>query len=230
MKVVLIDDEPNGLWVLQTLLTDYCPEVQIMGTANSATEGLKVIQQYQPDLVFLDIEMPNYSGFQLLDFLQPINFEIIFVTAHAGYALDAFKVHASDYILKPIQIDELQNAVKRVVLKKGADASKQLVIHQQGIIHCVSFEDIIFIQAEGSYSFIYLKNQPKIIVSKRLKELEADLTEKAGFFRCHRSYIVNTQFIKSVKVDGNLKLISDHEIAVARDKRNELKKILHAII
>jgi two-component system LytT family response regulator len=236
LKAVIIDDEAKARRILRSFVTEYCPGVTILGEANDVVEGVKLIQREKPDLVFLDIEMPGFNGFQLLEFFNDVNFEVIFVTAYSEFALKAFQVSAVDYLLKPLQIDQLIKAVDKATAIKGNSLIKErlatlkinLEKHQiKKIVVPVSegslfieIKDITHLKAEGSYVSIFLQDGNKILLSKNIKDYEDLLTQSEGFYRTHRSYLVNTQYIKKIQPDATeATLISGAIIGIARERK-----------
>lgn len=226
IKVVIVDDEPSAVKLLNTMLETYLPDIKVVATANNVSEAVQVIREHKPNLVLSDIEMPVHSGLELLDFFeeQEIDFKLIYITAYNQYAIQAIKLSALDYILKPIDPEELINAVKKLektdiknkvkVLKENLqnDKPKKLVIHQKQSIKIVSIIDIICIKADGAYSII-VTEEDKLIVSQSLKQLEEQLQEHNQFIRCHRSYIVNTEHVKEAsKNKGKIILSNGEEI------------------
>lgn len=245
MKAVIIDDEDINRDNLQQLLLQYCAEITIAGTAANAEEGRALIQQHQPDIVFLDIEMPGKNGLDLLKSLPEHNFEIIFVTAHHQYGIQAVKFAALDYLLKPINYEELQSAVMRAVKKRSEkQRNHQLenliqLLHQQNTKseHRIALpttketrfaktEEIIRCESSNNYTTFYLVSGEKIIVSKPIYEYEALLADYQ-FIRCHSSHIVNIKLIKSwIKTDGGYLLLYDKtEIPVSRQKREQVRAL-----
>ncbi|MBO9204441.1 MULTISPECIES: LytR/AlgR family response regulator transcription factor [Niastella] len=245
MKVIIIDDEDNNIENLQQLLQVYCPEVRVVGTAANSDDGIALINQIQPDLVFLDIEMPGKNGFELLKSLSAYNFEIIFVTAHHQYGIQAVKFAAIDYILKPIDIEELKTAVAKALKKRTAQQQNlQLenliqILQQQQVKteHRIALptaketrfaktEEIIRCESSNTYTTFFLVSGEKIMVSKPIYEFE-ELLADYQFIRCHQSHIVNKKFIKSwVKANGGHLLLYDKtEVPVSRQKREELKDL-----
>ena len=239
IKTIIIDDEKSAVDNLSILLSDYCNNINVIGTANSIEEGAVLIQSKNPDLVFLDIEMPFGTGFDLLSSLETINFQVIFVTAYNQYALQAIKCNALDYILKPIDIDELIVAVKKVEtpLKqdlrldsllsslKHTTSPQKIALADDGGYTMVDVENIIRCEASINYTIFYLENNKKITVSKTLKEFEEILpTDK--FIRVHQSHLVNLgKIVKYFKTDGGYILMSDNKtVTVSRRKRVDLEK------
>jgi two-component system, LytTR family, response regulator len=213
VKAVIIDDEPGNIVTLSELLKEYCPEISIEDKAANIITAEQAIYKHNPDLIFLDIEMPYGNAFDLLDKLSPVSFEVIFITAFNNYAIKAFKYAALDYILKPVNIGELKMAVTRALKRiKEKDVSnridfllKNLRTENQalqkiglGTVDGFSFEEvnnIIHLEAEGSYTRVFLKGKKPEMVSKSLKEFE-DILPQSNFCRIHHSHIINLQFVK----------------------------------
>lgn len=239
IRAILIDDEERARRVLTNLLTQFCPDVEILEVCSNVPDAVLAINKLQPDVVFTDIEMPGYSGFELLDFFTEINFEIIFTTGYNEYALKAFQVSAIDYLLKPIQIDQLENAVAKV--KKAKESTmgdrlaalkenlKQAEIHKialptfDGLLF-VGVDDIVCIEADGAYTNVTCNDGKVIMVSKRLKFFELLLESRSQFFRVHRSTIININFIeKYSKAESYLILQNKKNIKISRDKKSDFE-------
>lgn len=244
MKAIIIDDEPMARQLLNGILLQHCPQVEVVDLCPNLPEGVKSIHKNRPDLVFLDIEMPGHSGLELLDFFNDadVNFSIIFTTAYNQYAIKAFKLSAIDYILKPLDAESIIDAVNRFevnrtkridfsVLKdnlSGESNSKKLAIHTVSSILFLELKDICFLKADGAYTQIISKDGTKIVSSRSLKYFEQTLSDHPNFMRCHKSFIVNVDEITEyVKSDGGSMLVNGkHEVAVSTDKWQEvLEKI-----
>lgn len=241
MKAVVIDDEMMGRTALREKIRIYVPEIKIIGEAVNGEEGIKVILDTKPDIVFLDIEMPVKNGFEMLDCLPEKNFHLVFTTAYDDYAIKAFRYAAVDYLLKPIGIEELQQLAERIQSrsKLEKDSSKyemlktQYQFYQGGIsriavpdqtgIEFIDIGDIIYLEANDNYTTIRLKNANKIIASKTLREFDEMLTGK-GFLRVHNSYCVHLKYIKRyIRANGGqLELINGIIINVSRSKKEQL--------
>lgn len=237
IKAVIIDDEESARDVLHTLLMDYCPDVKVLDKVCDVPKGVISINKHKPDVVFLDVEMPQYSGFELLDFFNEIDFEIIFVTAYSEYAIQAFQISAIDYLLKPLQIDKLENAVLKLNDKIQTSTSGDRINNLKKNLEQQNFEkialptsegyefiqvkNISYLEADGSYTHVYFRNDnKKIVVSKRLKFFEELLYQFPLFFRNHRSYIVNLEGIERYNRSENfLKLENEKSIPLARDNK-----------
>ncbi len=246
LKVIIIDDEAPSRKALQTALTEYCPSVKIMAIAETPQKGIESILTHKPDLVFLDVQMPGMSGFDLLSHFAEIDFEIVFITAHDHYAIKAIKFSALDYLLKPIQLDELMGAVKKAEEKKNnrhtnwqykslyenirsnTNASGSVAIPTGDGLLFIKTQDIIRCEAEGNYVFIYQAGKEKILITKTLGDMETML-DPAAFFRVHNSHLVNLAHIKKyVKGDGGYVIMSDNSIVdVARRKKGEFMQVFN---
>lgn len=246
IKTVLIDDEIDGIKVLQRLLETYCPDIMIVGKADGVDTGLEMIQQTSPDLVFLDIEMIHGNAFDLLNQLKSIDFQLIFVTAFDSYAVRAFKYSAVDYLVKPVKIDDLIAAVERVKGRIGGNAimvqMKELKagiaaihLYQQkmaiptltGLIF-VAVNDIVRFEARGSYTAIHLGNKQELLATKNIKEYENILPD-AVFCRVHKSHIINIQRIQEYQKGkgGHVVMEDGTSIEVASRRREEfLQRLL----
>ncbi len=212
LKAVIIDDLENARITLKQDLEDYCPEVEVIGEAEGVVSGAKAIKELNPDIVFLDIQMNDGSGFDLLEILPDINFKLIFTTSSDSYAIKAFKFSAVDYLLKPLDPEELMSAVKKAsqgnsdsinTLKHNmSNGLNRLALNSQDKIKVVKISDIIRCESSGSYTLFYTRAGDQILVTKTLKEYDALLSDY-GFVRVHQSHLVNTECIKEfVKTDG----------------------------
>jgi two-component system LytT family response regulator len=218
------------------LLTEYCPQIEVVGEAANVPEGVKIIQRLKPDVVFLDIEMPGYTGFQLLDFFEKIDFEIIFATAYSEFALKAFQVSAIDYLLKPIQISQLIAAIDKVLKFRGPTLInervetlranmaegriKRIVLPLSEGSVFIDMKDVLFLKSEGSYVRFFLADGNSFLISKTIKDYENQLTKEEGFFRSHRSFLVNASHITRIDTDGATTK-GNHLVMIARDRRTE---------
>lgn len=245
IRAILIDDEERARSVLSNLLTQFCPDVEIIEMCSNVPDAVLAINKYQPDVVFTDIEMPGYSGFELLDFFTDFNFEIIFTTGYHEYAIKAFEVSAIDYLLKPIQIDQLERAVAKVQRVKEFTVADRLSVLKENLkqaeIHKIAlptFDGLLFvdvnsiicIEADGAYTDLYCVEGKIIKVSKRLKYFESLLENRNQFFRVHRSAIVNINFIDSYsKAENYLLLDNNKSVKVSRNKKSEFEDYIEDI-
>ncbi|UXX79946.1 LytTR family DNA-binding domain-containing protein [Reichenbachiella carrageenanivorans] len=239
IKGVIIDDEARARRLLSVMIAEYCPEVEIVAESGQVPDGVLQINKYRPDVVFLDIEMPDYSGFELLDFFREVDFQIIFVTAYSQYAVRAFEVSAVDYLLKPVQIGQLEKAVGKLknaetqpmqakleVLKGNMEAnrvSKIAVPVSDGLIF-LPVEEVVYIDADGAYSYIYMADGSKQLVSKKLKYFDDMLVGSSDFVRIHRSHLLNLRFVKKYnRHESMVELENDITLQVARSHKVELE-------
>lgn len=240
IKAIIVDDELNAIRSLKWEVEKFCKNIEIIASFTDPVEAISAINYLKPDCIFLDIEMPEMDGFQLLMHLEHKNFDLIITTAFDNYALRAFKANAIDYLLKPIDTDDLLASVAKIKVNKerntlGIDlekilmsivpkkAPKKVPLVFSGKTVFVNSEDIMYCKSNGNYSEIFFKEQKKEMLSKKLKEVEA-LIQNENFFRVHKSYLVNVKYIKEfIKSDGHyLVLENEMTIPVARLKRNEL--------
>ncbi|EAY27427.1 LytR/AlgR family response regulator transcription factor [Microscilla marina] len=241
LKALIIDDEAKARRILQELLKEYCPQIEIVGEADDVPNAVKAIHKYQPNLVFLDIEMPGYTGFQLLDFFDTINFEIIFTTAYREYAIQAFQVSAIDYLLKPIQIELLIKAIEKVEgqlsepqINERIDTLKSNLSQEyitrialpvaEGLLF-IEVDQIVYLNAEGAYTQIFLEGGKKVLVSKKIKSFEKVL-DHPSFFRTHRSYLINLNRVKQyVRQDGGYIVMDNNDsVNLARERKEDFLK------
>jgi len=246
LTAIIVDDEPYCCETLAVLLQRYCPDVRVTAICSSSAEALKAIQALQPQLLFLDIEMPHMNGFELLEKLPQINFELIFTTSYDQYAIKAIRFSALDYLLKPIDREELVRAVKKAVERQQQPLPQQLEIllqrlHQpaaavskialptmDGLL-MIAIDAIISCESDSNYTIIFQKNKQKAIVSRTLKEME-EILEDHAFLRVHNSFIVNLNEVnKYVKGEGGYLIMSDGStIDVSRSRKEMLlKKLQH---
>ncbi|MEP7231013.1 MAG: LytTR family DNA-binding domain-containing protein [Ginsengibacter sp.] len=243
IKAILIDDEMHCLKTLDMLLKEYCANVQVLEKCNDAATGLKAIELHKPDLVFLDIEMPQMNGFEMLEHLPQINFAVIFTTGYDQYAIKAFHFSALDYLLKPIEPKELIDAVKKVeeqhhlpmpeqfemLLKKiggiNSGFTKIAVPTAEGF-ELISATDVVYFEAESNYTHIFLKNKNKIIACRTLKKIEEQIQDYNFFVRVHNSYMVNlNEVVRYVRGEGGYLVMSNNSsIAVSRTRKDALLK------
>ena len=245
IRALIIDDEKHCCDNLQWQLKTYCPEIEIIAVSNNAEKGLQQIHHHQPQLIFLDVEMPGMSGFEMLESLTQINFDIIFTTAFDQYAIRAIKFGALDYLIKPIDKDELIEAINKFLNRTQRDSLKQLSALLTHIrksndlsfqkialptLHgyeLVPLNNIIFCESSSNYTNIHLNNGQHVLISRTLKDIE-DLLDMQPFFRVHNSYVVNLQYaVRYIKGEGgHLVLNNDISIPVSRNKKEELLKLI----
>ena len=249
MKAIIIDDEKRARRILKTLIEEECPKILTVFDAENLLEGVAIIKAEQPDVVFLDIEMPNHSGLQILEFFKndTINFQIIFTTAYGHYAIDAFKLSAVDYLLKPIDIDELKTAINKAsdsfeenfIKEKLLNLERnfqQLALNKIALevpkgIRFVSHEDILFFEADGVYTKVFLQNGKTELICKTLKHFTEQLSNKPLFYKPHRSYLINLKYMTEItKKDGLQVIMSNNKsIPIARDRKDEFMDIINRV-
>jgi len=226
IKAVIIDDEARSTQSLIILFKNYFDNIQVVGTAASALDAVSLIFREKPDVVFLDINMPGHNGFEVLEQVQSLAVKIVFTTAHKEYAIQAIKKGAFDYLLKPIDVDDLRKCIERLNEQNRnhtGPGSSTIQIHVKEGILFVQTNEIVKLKANGSYTDIYLDNNKKITTSKVLKEYE-NLLSASGFYRGHNSYIVNLAKIeKLLSEDGYFIEFRDGTRAeVSRKNKEEL--------
>ena len=244
IKAILIDDEIHCVDTLSMQIQEYCPEVYIVEQCTSAKQGLAAAKKYNPDLVFLDIEMPVMNGFEFLEQFPDIPFSVIFTTSYDQYAIKAIRFSALDYLLKPIDPKELITAVRKVQEKRLRPSPEQFQmlidqVHNKGNkitrvaiptsegFELIPVEDIIYLEADDNYTFLFLKNKKKIIACRTLKEVEEQFSDFASFIRVHHSYMVNlNEVTKYVRGEGGYLIMSDNAtVNVSRSRKDALMKI-----
>lgn len=245
LRAVIIDDEKKSRETLDGLIRLFCRNVNVVGEADGVTKGIEVIRNARPDIVFLDIQMPEGSGFNILEALDEIDFEVIFTTAYDQYAIKAIKFSALDYLLKPIYPDDLVNAVKKAEERKEKEKIKKkietllnnlnekedkrdkIVLSTSEQTMVIPVDDIIRCESENYYTNFYLESGKKIVISKTLKEHEEQLSSY-GFYRVHKSHLVNVKYIKSYTrtENGYLVMTDGSKVPVSRRKRDKIMSLL----
>ncbi len=227
MKAIVVEDEMNVREGFVKLLNTFCPDVTIVGLADSVQSGLEALTKTSCDILFLDINLPDGSGFDLIRKLDQYNFNLIFVTAYNQYAIDAFKISAVDYLMKPVAPDELINAVEKVknlrqdfdrtvlldvlkeTLEQAPNSNSKIILTDSQSMHVIQVKDILYCEAQGSYTKFYLSNSKQLLVSQHLKEYE-NLLRPFQFIRPHHSYLVNINHIHELNsVDGHTLIMSN---------------------
>ena len=239
IKAIIIDDEHSARNVLSCLLKLSFPFIDVVASAEELTQGVELIKEHQPDIVFLDVEMPNYAGYEIVRFFDTIDFHIIFVTAYNQYAINAFEINAVDYLLKPIERLRLQQAVEKVSKKikekqSSTDYStllselkrkenETISLSEAGSKHLININSIIAINAQGAYSEIFLENK-KMLVSKNIGTLVQELDNPACFFRTHKSWLVNKNHITSYqKGNQTICLTNDITAKISRTQKSDFE-------
>lgn len=243
IRCAIIDDESKARETLYEMLKLYCSNVEVIGEAKDVTSGYELINRTEPELVLLDIKMPDGSGFDLLNMFDEINFKVIFITAHEEYAIKAFKFSALDYLLKPIDPTELEEAIEKI--EDAADSAdftdkqfstfkenyyqqapledKKIILKTQENIYVIDLKDVVRCKSEKNYTYFYFNNREKIVVSKTLKDYEEMLGD-FGFMRVHRSHLINLKYIdRFEKMDGGMIIMSDgSKVEVSHRKKDQL--------
>ena len=244
IKAILIDDELNSLQNLQQKLEGFCPDVTIVAVSQKPEEGISLIRQHQPDVVFLDIEMPRMSGFRMLGELGEYDFDIIFTTAYNHYSIDAIRISAFDYLVKPIGIEDLQQAVERLskslnrqtkekidILKKSLSDNRsqedKIAISTSEGIEFIPIKNIIHIESRSNYSKIFLTDNKSITVTKILKDFE-EMLLPYNFYRVHNSHLINLNYIQKYvrSQGGHVQLQDGTLIDISRRKKEEFLKMI----
>ncbi len=242
IKAVIIDDVQQAIDTLKVDLKDYCPEIELIGEANGVVSGAKLLKEVQPEVVFLDIQMQDGSGFDLLEIVPNINFKVIFTTASDAFAIKAFRYSAVDYLMKPVDPDELMEAVKKLQEENAGQAESlsmlsdtmkagqlpgRIALHTMEKIHITKIEDIIRCESMGNYTQFFFADNQKLLVTKTLKDFDKLLAEHQ-FMRVHQSHLINASQIKEfVKIDGGYILMSDGtKVPVSVRKKAAVIKML----
>lgn len=244
IKAIIIDDEPNSRELLSNMLEHYIKNIQVIGEAIDVNSGIELIQKNRPDVVFLDIEMPGGDGFSILDAVSPIDFKVIFITGYEQYAIKAIKYAALDYLLKPVDLQELEVAIQRIstinesdqlnFFKETFQNKKQdferLILPGHKKHTVVDFKQIIKIEASGNYVIFHLENKEQRIATHSLSYYESLLPSNL-FFRIHKSYIINCQKVKSYEDGraGKVFLSDGSKLDVAARRKANFKKLLNQL-
>lgn len=244
LKVILVDDELPSLENLQQKIIEFCPDLEIVAATQKPESAIQLIKQHHPDLVFLDIEMPRMNGFKMLEEIPEKDFEVVFTTAYNFYAIDAVRISAFDYLVKPISVNDLQNTVARLLKKTGQPTMQKLDILPQNIspsqlqtdkitistndgVEFYEIKSIIRIESSSNYSKVFFMDGKSILVTKLLKDFEETLLPYR-FFRIHNSHLINLNYIKKyIRGDGGQVILENNEIIdVSRRKKEEFLKLI----
>lgn len=236
IRTILIDDEPDSVQLMRLHIEKHFPQLDIVGTFNSSTKALQEVTSLQPDLLFLDIEMPLINGFDLLEKLMPVEFSVVFVTAYNDFAIKAFRFNALDYLVKPVNIEELREVVTKVEKRHHIQRDQLQVLQQQfkkgsitkiaipsqtGVTF-IDLKDIVLIEAKSNYSDLVLIDKRRILVSKTLKDIQFVL-EQQQFLRVHRQYIINLNEVKHFnRNESLLTMTSGDVLPVSRLQKDKL--------
>jgi len=240
IRTLIVDDEENIREVIRTMLRQYCHKVEIVAEADGVGTALEAIGKYHPDLVLLDIKLVDGTGFDVLNKLDPIDFKVIFITAYEEYAVKAFKFSALDYLLKPLEVEDLVEAVSRteqilqhelqIQLNAFSDNMnamgnklKKLILKTLDNIYLLKVQELLYCRSDGAYTEFFTAGGQKIVVSKSLKEYQEMLNDQ-GFFRVHKSYLINlAHIVRFEKADGGFVVMSNNEkVPVSSRKREDL--------
>lgn len=247
IRAIIVDDEKSVRSALREIIQRSFTYIEIVAEAANIPETVREVHKHQPDLLFLDIDMPGYTGLQILEFFNPqeVTFDIIFVTAYNEYALQAFKISAFDYLLKPVNVNELSQTLERYLQKEkkqklservellretiAQGEPSQLAISSLSNIEFINTDDILLLEASGTYTTLLLEGGDKITSSKPLGEFEELLKSKSNFFRTHRSFIINLKYVKKLsQKDGDIVLKNGTEVPLSRYRRKEFEDSIKA--
>jgi len=241
LKAIIVDDELFGRENLKKIIQTYCHEIEVLGCADSVVSAKKLVSVHQPDVVFLDITMPVLDGFDFLKEYDVPHFMVVFVSAHEEFGINAVKAGAADYLLKPVNIKELKQTVKKLLLLQSSRAKDEILFDADKLVlpashgfHVLRVDDIIRLEAEGSYTKVFVKGGRDTMVSRTLKDFE-DTIPKEKFFRIHKSHLINLNFVKEYSNAGgsSVTMADGSRIEVSRRKAPEfiqkMKKVLNAI-
>ncbi len=241
IKAIIIDDEIMARNLLKGMLEEFCKDVIVLDACHDLPSGVLSIRKNKPDIVFLDIEMPGYTGLEILNFFdeEEVDFSIVFTTSYNEYALRAFKLSAIDYLLKPIEPEDLMNAVELYKKKKPlpnykllkenltSQVVKKIPISTSNSVVFIGIDEIMFMKAEGAYTKIFLANQNSILASKGLKHFEDLVSSEKHFLRTHKSFIANINYVTElVRSSGGYLKIRDYEIGISSDKVAQFMELM----
>ncbi len=242
ITAIVVDDEESARSILANLLGRFCPYVKVLGSYSNVEAAVGGIRELKPQLVFLDIEMPNYSGFEIVNFFERVDFEMVFITAYDKYAIRAFEVSAVDYLLKPIDIERLQEAVERVQKRVGQSSvfnsellteslqSKtvsRISVSIKGYQTILEVSDIVAIEANESYSYIVTLDGGRHLVSRNLRHFETVLADNRNFFRSHKSWIINLDMLDRYnRSTGDVLLRPDINAKLSKYRKDEFEELL----
>ncbi|MFC4634312.1 LytR/AlgR family response regulator transcription factor [Dokdonia ponticola] len=252
IKAILIDDDKNLREGMKGLLTRFAPSIKIIGEADSVTTGIEVIDALEPQVVFLDIQLTDGTGFDILEKLsernKTIKTNVVFITAHEQYAIKAFRFSALDFLLKPVDPEELQKVIEKIEaviekkndyshidlllenIRKNVDNFKRIALSTSDGIHLFDISDIIRCESADNYTKFYIKNTKPVLISKTLKEYE-ELLKEHNFERIHQSHLINLNYLKSyIKKDGGYVVMTDESrLPISQRKRERLQEILKSM-
>lgn len=242
LKAIVIDDESHARDVLTELIRLYCPAIEIVAEAEDVPSGVVEINKHFPDVVFLDIEMPKYSGLELLNFFREVDFDIIFVTAYSEYAIQAFEVSAIDYLLKPVQIEQLEKAVAKISGRSAdrdrrgkfsalaanftSDELKKIALPVSDGLIFINLEDVLYFEADGAYTKVFCRDRDSLLISKKLKRFEELLESNALFYRIHRSALIHLKCVTRYnRQENSVEMQNGQTLRVARDRKHAFEEL-----
>lgn len=244
LTAIIIDDEAPSVRAVEKVISEFCPGVKIVGKTQSPIEGIELVNTLNPDVVFLDIEMPVMNGFEFLESIPKPDFNVVFITAYNHYAVQAFRVNAIDYILKPVKIKDIIQAINKVVERKKSKVfftekyknvllelsnqyEKKINISTSGGVMCFKISEIIRFEADGRYSNLYLTNEKKLCFSKTLKEIQGEINQPC-FLRIHKSHLINMNYVRKYNLTSayNVELIDGSVLDISRRKKEEFIKYM----
>lgn len=246
ITAIIVDDEVRARSVLRNLIDQFCPEVEIVSECSDVPAAVIEINKHKPDVVFCDIEMPNYSGLELVSFFEEINFEIIFATGYSEYAIQAFEVSAVEYLLKPIRIEKLEIAIEKLKLKlEQTNMGKRIEVLKENLAEntirkialpvmdgliFVDILDIELLEADGSYTKVWFTDGKHLLISKRIKFFETLLEKNTQFYRAHRSYLININSVKKYsRKESYIYMDNDQVVTVARERKSHFENYITSI-
>lgn len=242
-KAIIIDDEKSARNIISKLLSKHCPQIEVIASCKNLLQGVDQIRELTPDLVFLDIEMPNYAGYEIMSFFDEIDFEIIFVTAYDSYALKAFEMSALDYLLKPIDILRLKEAVSKFVSQREqrdltsnyqvlleslqGQKEQKIIVQVKGGQKSIRLSDIVALEASSAYCMIHTKSEGGYLYSKHLKYFEDLLKDQKKFVRTHKSWIINADYLeKYSKSKFSITMSNGLEAKLSKYKKEAFEAII----
>lgn len=234
LKTIIVEDNENNQKQLSHLISKYCPGIELSGTASSVEEAIQCIREHPPDLIFLDVELPDGNGFDILNYFEPLPFKVIFFTGHLKYAYQAIKFHAVDFLFKPVKINDLIEAVKRAgetqlnekyrlkleSAKRQFEDPSRIILHEVSGFTIIETDEIIKLEASGNYTDFYLTKNRKLTYCRILKDFEELLEPHTKFMRVHKSYMINLDHVKSYCKQGEIKLIENLSVPLGDSYRS----------
>ncbi len=231
LRILIVDDEAPARRIISKMITRYCPGAYAVASAGTLEEASAAIRTHRPDLILLDVELRGATGFDLLEQTNTEGSQVVFITAYAEYAVEAFRVAATDYLVKPVEIEQLQTMIERVRQRRGTGRGitpgAMLLLPGSEGRRMIAHDQIVAIEADGSYSKIALQSGEEILVVRKLGQLEHDLPAE-GFLRCHRSYLINLGYLHEIRT-SEVVLSDGRQVPVSRARRAELNDYLKGV-